>query len=426
MSPNDPSLRSFIDVSPQSDFPIQNLPYGVVSTADDPTPRVCVAIGEETLDLAVLHRAGLLSAVGARNLFAADALNDFMALGSTAWSATRARLSALLRHDAPTLRDDATLRATAFVKRSAVKLHLPFRVAAFSDFYSSKQHATNAGVILRGAAAALAPNWLHMPIGYNSRASTVVVSGTPIRRPLGQIKAPDAPPIMGPCGKLDIELEMGVVIGQDSPMGSMIEEARADEMIFGFTLLNDWSARDIQAWEYQPLGPFLAKAFATTISPWVVTSEALEPFRVEGPKQDPAPLPYLRQHGPRNYDVTLEVWLKTQRLREPTRLSQTNFRHMYWSSAQQLVHHASTGCAMRVGDLLGSGTISGDAKSERGSLLELAWNGTEPLTLPNGEQRAFLEDGDSVTLRGYAQGEGYRVGFGEADGAILPALTPPH
>ena len=208
-------------------------------------------------------------------------------------------------------------------------------------------------------------------------------------------------------------------------MGSMVDEQRAEDMIFGFTLLNDWSARDIQAWEYQPLGPFLAKAFATTISPWVVTKEALEPFRVEGPRQDPAPLPYLRQHGPHNYDVTLEFWLKTAKAGDYARLSRTNFRYMYWSSVQQLMHHASTGCAMRAGDLLGSGTVSGDEKSERGSLLELSWNGADPIALPNGETRTFLEDGDSVSLRGHAQGKGYRVGFGEAEGMITPALTPP-
>jgi fumarylacetoacetase len=281
-------------------------------------------------------------------------------------------------------------------------------------------------MIIRGANSALAPNWLHMPIGYNSRASTVVPGGTPIRRPLGQIKSPDSPnPAFGPCQKLDIELEVGFVLGQNSTMGEMIDEDQAEEMIFGYMLLNDWSARDIQAWEYAPLGPFLAKAFATTISPWVVTREALEPFRVEGPKQEPAPLPYLRQHGPRNHDVTLEFWLKTKNAGEPVRLSKTNYKYMYWSSTQQLMHHGSTGCAMRVGDLLGSGTVSGDEKTERGSLLELSWNAAEPITLPNGETRSFLEDGDTVILRGYARGDGYRVGFGEATGTILPALTPP-
>jgi fumarylacetoacetase len=426
MSPNDPSLRSFIEAGPQSDFPIQNLPYGVFSTPADPRARVGVAIGDFILDLAALEKRGLLRPGGAAGVFDADALNPLMALGPRVWSQTRARISELLAAGTPTLRDDADLRGQALVPRASARLQLPFKVAAFSDFYSSRQHASNAGAILRGPNTPLMPNWLHMPIGYNSRASTVVVSGTPIRRPLGQTRAPDAPlPAMGPCAKLDFELEMGFVLGADSPMGEMLTESAAADMIFGFMLLNDWSARDIQAWEYQPLGPFLAKAFATTISPWVVTAEALEPFRVEGPVQEPAPLPYLRQSPRRNYDVTLEAWLKTKSMPKHVRIAHSNFKDMYWSSVQQLMHHASTGCAMSRGDLLGSGTISGDAKDERGSMLELSWNGTAPLALPNGESRSFLEDGDSLLFRGYAQGETYRIGFGEAEGTILPARALP-
>ena len=422
-NPNDPSLRSFIDVAPTSDFQIQNLPYGVVSTAGA-AKRVGVAIGGFILDLAEIARAGLLSEAPA-GIFEAAALNPFMALGPEVWTAARRRISALLQADAPRLRDDAALRARALVPMAQASLHLPFAVSAFSDFYSSLQHASNAGMILRGPNAALMPNWRHMPIGYNSRASTVVVSGTPVRRPLGQLKTGEAPPVMGPCAKLDFELEMGFVIGQPSTMGEMLDQAAAERMIFGFVLLNDWSARDIQAFEYQPLGPFLAKAFATTISPWVVTREALEPFRTATPAQEPAPLPYLRQTGLQNYDVHLEVDLQTAKMSAPVTISHSNFKYMYWSSLQQLMHHASTGCAMSVGDLLGSGTISGDDKTERGSLLELSWNGTEPLALGDGETRKFLEDGDRLTFRGWAQGEGYRVGFGEAAGLILPAPPAP-
>ena len=423
---NDPSLRSFLDVAPDCDFPIQNLPYGVFSTQARPQKSIGVAIGDFILDLAVLERAGLLRPAGSQTVFDQPSLNAFMALGPEVWSQTRATISTLLRVDQAHLRDDAALRARALVPRATASLHLPFTVAAFSDFYSSLQHASNAGMILRGPNAALMPNWRHMPIGYNSRASTIVVSGTPVRRPLGQLKSAEAPdPVMGPCAKLDFELEMGVVLGQGSPMGEMLDQATAERMIFGFVLLNDWSARDIQAWEYQPLGPFLAKAFATTISPWVVTREALEPFRVAGPAQTPQPLPYLRQSGLQNYDLTLEVSLQTARMTEPAVLSRTNFKYMYWSSVQQLMHHASTGCAMSNGDLLGSGTISGDAKSERGSMLELSWNGTEPVELPGGVRRSFLEDGDRLTFRGFAQGRGYRVGFGEASGTITPALRPP-
>jgi fumarylacetoacetase len=277
--------------------------------------------------------------------------------------------------------------------------------------------------MFRGKDNALMPNWLSIPIGYNGRASTVVVSGTPIRRPRGQLKPPTADqPTFGPCKRLDFELEMGVVIGQASAMGEMLTEQQAQEMIFGFTLLNDWSARDIQAWEYVPLGPFQAKAFGTSISPWVVTREALEPFRVHGPVQDPVPLPYLRQKGANNYDLQLAVDLKAEKMAKPNTISRTNFKYMYWSSVQQLVHHASSGCAMNVGDLLGSGTISGAEKSERGSMLELSWGGAEPLDLGNGVQRSFLEDGDSLTMRGWCQGDGYRIGFGEVEGTILPAL----
>ena len=424
MNTTDTSLRSFVEVAPQSDFPIQNLPYGVFSTSGT-APRIGVAIGEFILDVAVLEEAQLLRVEGGSNVFHQATLNAFMALGPTQWAKTRARISELLRHDVATLRDDAALRARALVPRASAQMHLPFEVKSFSDFYSSLQHATNAGMILRGANAALMPNWRHMPIGYNSRASTVVVSGTPIRRPLGQLKSGDAPPVMGACGKLDFELEMGVVLGQDSVMGEMIGESQAQEMIFGFVMLNDWSARDIQAWEYQPLGPFLAKAFATTISPWIVTKEALEPFRVATPAQEPQPLPYLRQSGLNNYNVTLEVWLRSQKMSAPVQITKSNFRYLYWSSVQQLMHHASTGCAMRVGDLLGSGTISGDEVSERGSLLEISWNGTQPLTLPSGETRSFLEDGDELIFRGFAQGNGYRIGFGEAAGVITPALPVP-
>jgi fumarylacetoacetase len=426
MSPNDPGLRSFVDVPADSDFPIQNLPYGVFSTAQDERRRVGVAIGDFILDLSMCEEAGLLTVEGAvERVFNKSSLNAFMAFGPDVWSAVRARISELLRHDVAVLRDIESFRALALVPRASATMHLPFEVAAFSDFYSSLQHASNAGMILRGPNAALMPNWRHMPIGYNSRASTVVVSGTPIRRPLGQLKIGDKDPFMGPCAKLDFELEMGFVLGQPSEMGEMLTQAQAERMIFGYVLLNDWSARDIQAWEYQPLGPFLAKAFATTISPWVVTAEALEPFRVETPKQDPAPLPYLRQSGLQNYDVTLDVYLQTKSMQAPARITQSNFKYLYWSSLQQLMHHASTGCAMSIGDLLGTGTISGNDKSAYGSLLELSWNGTQPLQLPGGEARSFLEDGDTLTFRGYAQGQGYRVGFGEASGTIMASLAVP-
>ncbi len=417
--PNDPSLRSFIDVDPASDFPIQNLPYGVFSTSANPAPRIGVAIGNDVLDLRELEQDSRLD-VGPLGVFSAPSLNPFMALGPKVWARTRARISELLRADHPELRDNRELRARALVPMSDVTLHLPFAVSGYTDFYSSKEHATNVGVMFRGKDNALQPNWLHMPIGYNGRASTVVVSGTRVKRPRGQLKPPNVDvPSFGPCKRLDFELEMGVVVGQPSPIGGMLTEQQAEEMIFGFVLLNDWSARDIQQWEYVPLGPFLAKAFATSISPWVVTREALEPFRLKGPEQEPAPLDYLKQAKAQNYDVELDVSLRPGGANAPTSISRTNFKYMYWSSVQQLMHHASSGCAMNVGDLLGSGTISGPEKNQRGSLLEISWNGTEPVELPGGAKRSFLEDGDSLVMRGWCQGSGYRVGFGEVEGTIF-------
>jgi fumarylacetoacetase len=419
--PNDPTLRSFIPIDPTSDFPIQNLPYGVFSARDGLAPRVGVAIGDYVLDLWELAQDCRIDVVEP-GVFAASTLNPFMALGPKVWSRTRARISELLRHDFPELRDNDELRGRALVPMADVKLHMPIAVAGYTDFYSSKEHATNVGVMFRGKDNALQPNWLHMPIGYNGRASTVVVSGAKVKRPRGQLKPPSAEvPSFGPCKRLDFELEMGVVVGQASKIGEMLTERQAEEMIFGFVLLNDWSARDIQQWEYVPLGPFQAKAFATSISPWIVTREALEPFRLHGPAQDPAPLPYLQQAQPNNYDLTLDVGLRTAGMNEAAKLCRTNFKYMYWSSVQQLVHHASSGCAMNIGDLIGSGTISGPEKDQRGSLLEISWNGTEPVELPGGAKRTFLEDGDSLIMRGWCQGDGFRVGFGEVEGTILAA-----
>jgi fumarylacetoacetase len=418
--PNDPSLRSFIPVDPASDFPIQNLPYGVFSK-DGLAPRVGVAIGDYVLDLWELAQDCRIDGVEP-GVFAASSLNAFMALGPKVWSRTRARLSELLRDDHGELRDNESLRKRALVPMANAKLHMPIAVAGYTDFYSSKEHATNVGVMFRGKDNALQPNWLHMPIGYNGRASTVVVSGTRVKRPRGQLKPPTAEvPTFGPCKRLDFELEMGVVVGQSSVMGEMLTEAQAEAMIFGFVILNDWSARDIQQWEYVPLGPFQAKAFATSISPWIVTREALEPFRVRGPAQEPEPLAYLRQTGANNYDMELDIALRAGTMNAAQTICRTNFKYMYWSSVQQLVHHASSGCAMNVGDLLGSGTISGPEKHQRGSLLEISWNGTEPVELAGGVKLTFLEDGDSLVMRGWCQGDGFRVGFGEVEGTIVAA-----
>lgn len=419
---NDPKLVSWEPTAQGSDFPIQNLPWGIFSTAADSRARAGMRIGDFVLDVAAIAQAGLLSADLPKGIFEADALNGFIALGAKAWSATRARLSELLRADVAQLRDDAALRARALIPVGEAVMRLPIRVEDFTDFYSSREHATNVGKMFRDPANALLPNWLYIPVGYNGRASTVVVSGTPVRRPLGQTKPPGADaPSFGPCRRLDFELEMAVIVGAPSAMGDGLTVEKADASIFGYALLNDWSARDIQQWEYVPLGPFQAKAFATTLAPWVVTQEALEPFRVEGPRQDPAPLPYLAQRGPMNFDIALEASLRAKGAAEATSISRSNFAYMYWSSAQQLAHHASSGCAMRVGDLLGSGTISGPSDDSFGSLLELTWNGQKPLKLADGSTRAFLEDGDTLAITGRATKNGVSIGFGTCEGEILPA-----
>jgi fumarylacetoacetase len=423
MPASDVTIASFVPVAPDSHFPIQNLPFGVFSTAAAPVRRVGVAIGDGILDLAALERAGRLNPAGKdRTVFDRGRLNDFIALGRPAWRETRARIGELLRADTPTLRDDPRLRAAALVPAAAATLHLPVEIGGYTDFYSSKEHATNVGSMFRDPKNALLPNWLHLPIGYNGRASSVVVSGTPIRRPLGQTKAPDAErPSFGPCRKLDFELEMAFIVGAGNALGSPIAVGAAEAHIFGLVLMNDWSARDLQQWEYVPLGPFNAKSFGTSISPWVVTLDALEPFRVAGPEQAPEPLPYLRHGGKHGFDIHLEVALRPPGSGSATTICRTNFRHMYWSMGQQLAHHTVSGCNTRIGDLMASGTISGAAPESFGSLLELTWNGQNPLTLRDGGERRFIEDGDAVSMTGWCQGDVYRVGFGEVTGTVLPA-----
>lgn len=419
---NDPALVSWVETARGSDFPIQNLPWGIFSCGEK-SPRAGVAIGDRVLDVAALADAGLLGDLP-QGVFATGVLNDFIALGPDTWSAVRARISELLRADVARLRDDAALRARALVPAAAARLHLPIRVEGYTDFYSSREHATNVGRMFRPDGEPLLPNWLHIPIGYSGRASTIVVSGTPIHRPLGQTKAPSDPgPSFGPCRRLDFELEMAAIVGIPNEMGRPMSLAEADRAIFGYALFNDWSARDIQQWEYVPLGPFQAKVFASTLSPWIVTAEALAPFRVEGPRQEPEPLPYLRQSGPMNVDIELEVSLTPDGATESTVISRSNFAHMYWSSAQQLVHHAIGGCAMKVGDVLGSGTISGPTPGSYGSLLELSWNGKTPLAMADGTTRSFLLDGDRLEIRGRARRGEITLGFGPCDGTILPSPT---
>ena len=412
-------IRSWLTAAndPACPFPLNNLPCGVFSTPGT-APRCGVAIGDQVLDVAGMEKAGLLH-LADRPLLQAAAWNPLMEAGQTVWEKLRSALMGHLREGAET-QDQL---AAYLHPLSAVRLHLPFQVTEYTDFYAGKNHAFNVGTMFRGPENALPPNWLHIPIGYNGRASSVVVSGTPVRRPWGQLKGPqDEAPRFAPCVRFDLELEMGAVVGK--PSSGPVTVAEADDMIFGYVLLNDWSARDIQAWEYVPLGPFQAKATATTISPWIVTKAALGAFRASTPAREKPLLPYLEEPRPMLYDIELSVELAPEGS-APTEIARTNYREMYYSAAQQLAHHTTSGCPMRVGDLLGSGTISGPTKDSRGSLIELSWGGKEPLTLPGGATRTFLEDGDTLTLKGQCKGEGYTIGFGDCTGTILPALPDP-
>ena len=402
-----------IQINKDSDFPIQNLPYGIFSTKENPDPRVGTRLGDIVIDLAMLDDHDMF---GKRYGFFADAsLNRFMAAGREVWREIRQRLMRLAGEE------QASLTREALIPVNEVQLHLPVEVGDYTDFYASREHATNVGIMFRGKENALMPNWLHLPVGYHGRASSVVLSGMDVIRPRGQVKPKDAPLEFAASRQLDFELEMGFFVGKGNNLGEPISIASAQEHIFGMVLLNDWSARDIQAWEYQPLGPFLAKNFATSISPWVVTMDALEPFRVKGPEQDPAPLPYLGTNS-NGYDIRLEVSLQSARMDAPQIISRSNMKHLYWSIEQMLTHHTITGCNMRVGDMCGTGTISGPTEDSYGSLLELTWRGEKPIQLSSGEERKFLQDGDTLTMRGYCQGDGYRIGFGEVTGIILPTI----
>jgi len=413
-------LRSFIEVPADSHFPIQNLPFGIFEPRDGKA-RVGVAIGDLIVDLSVLDELGHFrsSEFRGRNVFSEDSLNAFLALGRPAWRKTREIVQHLLSAETPTLRDDGRLREKVFHAQNVV-MKLPARIGNYTDFYSSYHHAHNVGTMLRGPENALMPNWKWLPVAYHGRASSVVVSGTNVRRPSGQTKPPDAAsPTFGPTKSLDYELEMAFLIGPGNSLGEPVPIDRAVDHIFGLVLMNDWSARDIQAWEYQPLGPFLAKNFCTSISPWVVTLQALEPFRKPLPLQDPEPLPYLRAKSNFTFDIQLEARLQTSLMDAPHIITRTNFQNLYWSIAQQLAHHTVNGCNLEPGDLLASGTISGATEDSRGCMLELTWRGANPLKLPNGETRKWVENGDTLTITGWCQGDDYRVGFGDVSGRII-------
>lgn len=419
MKANDPSLRSWVHVPENSDFPIQNLPFGIFRT-ESQFPHVCCAIGEQLIDLKALHVMGYLE-----NLpftledMVSSSLNRCMRHGKQAMRDLRNRVSKLLRSDMPDLRDKEHHVRQVLFRQDEVQMLLPIEVGDYTDFYSSEDHARNVGMMFRDPAKALLPNWKHMPVAYHGRASSIVVSGTPIKRPHGQLNASDeTPPSFGPTRQLDFELETAFVTFSGKPLGHSISVDEAEDYIFGVVLFNDWSARDIQRWEYVPLGPFLGKNFGSTMSPWVVTLDALEPFRVQGPTQEPKVLPYLQSKGNLHFDIRLQVSISPEG-GEETLVTESNTKYLYWNMAQQLAHHTVNGCNIRCGDLLASGTISGPEPGSFGSMLEIAWKGTKPIILLDGTSRSFLQDGDKVRIKGFGLRDGIRKGFGHCDTIIV-------
>ncbi|HKK76297.1 MAG TPA: fumarylacetoacetase [Saprospiraceae bacterium] len=410
-------LQSWLRIPESSDFSIHNIPFGIFST-NRFGPRIGVAIGDQVLDLVGLAQKGLIEVP--IPILTKPHLNDFIRLGKRRTSAIRQSLQRLLSDVDSPLKDFPEL----LLPQKQVQMHLPIEVGDYTDFYSSKEHATNVGAMFRDPENALLPNWKHLPVGYHGRASSIIASGQSIHRPYGQTMPRGAEtPVFGPSRRLDFELEMAFVIGKDSQLGQRISTTEADDYIFGMVLFNDWSARDIQKWEYAPLGPFLGKSFASSISPWIVTLDALADFRLSGPQQDPTVLPYLQFEGSRNYDIQLEVDLQPKDS-EATSICRSNTKHLYWNIAQQLAHHTVNGCNIRIGDLMASGTISGPEPGNYGSMLELSWGGKKNIELKGGQKRTFIEDYDTVTMRAFAKKPGKRIGFGEVSNQILPAIEP--
>ncbi|RXR21572.1 fumarylacetoacetase [Flavobacterium stagni] len=419
---NDPSRKSWLSVSENSDFPIQNLPFGVFLTKED-VITIGTRIGDFAIDMGALQQLGYFEGIDLPDdMFLQDTLNDFISYGKKTWRQIRNRLSDIFEINNSQLRDNEEHKKVVIFHIDDIEMLLPVQIGDYTDFYSSKEHATNVGMMFRDPANALLPNWLHIPVGYHGRSSTIVPSGVPVHRPLGQILPADATtPVFGPSKLVDFELEMAFITTDANIMGENVPVNEAEEYIFGMVLFNDWSARDIQKWEYVPLGPFLAKNFASSISPWIVTMDALEPFRVASPEQNPEPLPYLQQKGDRAFDIQLEVAIQPENSEE-TVVSRSNFKYMYWTMAQQLAHHTINGCRVNAGDMMGSGTISGPTPDSFGSMLELTWGGKNPLTMKDGSERKFINDNDTVIIRGFCQNETIRIGFGECASKLLPAL----
>ncbi|WP_335965372.1 fumarylacetoacetase [Galbibacter sp. PAP.153] len=421
---NNPNRRSWLPVSPDSDFPIQNIPFGVFLTRDD-VITIGTRIGDTAIDLGALHQLGYFKNIPLTDdIFLQDTLNDFISDGKKTWRLVRNRIAEIFDEKNETLKNHEEHRNIVLFTLDEIEMQLPVQIGDYTDFYSSKEHATNVGTMFRDPNNALLPNWLHIPVGYHGRSSSIVPSGIPIHRPMGQTMPVGATdPVFGPSKLVDFELEMAFITTDANQLGEPIPVEEAEDYIFGMVLFNDWSARDIQKWEYVPLGPFLAKNFASSISPWIVTLDALEPFRVESPKQDPKPLPYLHFKGKKSFDINLEVDL-TPENGSPVTITKSNFKYMYWNMSQQLAHHTINGCKVNSGDMMGSGTISGPTPGSYGSMLELTWRGEKPIKMKDNSERKFIDDGDTVTMRGYCKKDSIRIGFGEVSNKLLPPFNP--
>ncbi|MFP2997608.1 fumarylacetoacetase [Spongiivirga sp. MCCC 1A20706] len=417
---NNPNRKSWLDVPANSDFPIQNIPFGVFLTPDD-IITIGSRIGNHAIDLGALHQLGYFDEIPLTDdIFLQDTLNDFISDGKKTWRLVRNRIGDIFDIDNPVLRDNKVHKDIIIFRMDEIEMQLPVQIGDYTDFYSSKEHATNVGMMFRDPENALLPNWKHLPVAYHGRSSSIIPSGIPIHRPQGQTMPPGADkPVFGPSKRVDFELEMAFITTDANNLGEPIPVNEAEDYIFGVVLFNDWSARDIQKWEYLPLGPFLAKNFASSISPWIVTLDALEPFRTDTPEQDPAPLEYLQFSGKKSYDIELEVALQPEGAKETT-VSKSNFKYMYWNMSQQLAHHTVNGCPVNSGDMMGSGTISGPTPDSYGSMLELSWGGKNKVVLDDGTERTFIEDGDTVIIKGYCQNEHVRIGFGEVSTKLLP------
>ena len=418
---NNPDLKSWINIDKGSDFPIQNIPFGIFQK-NGTGPRAATRFGDTVVDLYALANYNVFDGLNIdKELFNRCSLNDFIALGKPTWRALRDRLSEIFEENNPIIRDNPKAKAEVLYPIDSVEMLLPVKVGDYTDFYSSIEHATNVGIMFRDPANALLPNWKHIPVGYHGRSSSIVVSGTDIHRPKGQTKPdPEAGPVYGPSKMFDFELEMAFITGKQTQLGDSVAIEEAEDHIFGMVIFNDLSARDIQKWEYVPLGPFLAKNFGSVVSPWIVTLDALEPFRVAGPTQEPEVLPYLKTKKAHNYDISLDVFIEPEGQKEH-QVCHSNYKHMYWSMAQQLAHQTVNGCNINVGDMYASGTISGPTPDSFGSMLEIAWKGTKPVKMPDGSERKFIQDNDSIIMRGYSEKDGLRIGFGEVRTQILPA-----